>query len=161
MTALTKRHSPSTLSAGPLHRAPPAAPVSVCRCQRGRRTIEALCVATVPCSEPPTAWRWQTGHTQSSSWPWKHNTCLRRVRLCRSAGACRRVCFSVHDDLFARGLQHHVLGPVVPALVGLGLVHDLLEHRPLPGREQNKTPVVSRINAHVACVMYVCAVGLT
>lgn len=42
----------------------------------------------------------------------------------------------LHDNFFARGLQHHVLGPVVPVLVGLGLVHDLLEHGPLPVRRQ-------------------------
>lgn len=48
------------------------------------------------------------------------------------APAIVKACLRLHDDLFARGLQHHVLGPVVPALVGLGLVHDLLEHGPLP-----------------------------
>lgn len=47
---------------------------------------------------------------------------------------CVYVC--LHDNLFACGLQHHVLGPVIPALVGLGLVHDLLEHRPLPAQKQ-------------------------
>lgn len=52
------------------------------------------------------------------------------------------VCLCLHDNLFARGLQHHVLGPVVPALVGLGLVHDLLEHRPLPVQKQNRALAV-------------------
>lgn len=154
MTVLTERHSPSTLSAAPLHRAPPAASAPVCSSMSTRPEDygSTTCSGhTVPCSGSPTAWRWQTGHKQSSSWPWKHNTCLRCVCLYTSAGACRRVCLSIHDDLFARGLQHHVLGPVVPVLVGLGLVHDLLEHRPLPGRKQNKAPVVSRINAHVTC----------
>lgn len=55
---------------------------------------------------------------------------------------CVRVCLRLHDNLFARGLQHHVLGPVVPALVGLGLVHDLLEHRPLPVQKQNRAIAV-------------------
>lgn len=53
------------------------------------------------------------------------------------------VCVSViHDNLFACGLQHHVLGPVVPVLVGLGLVHDLLEHCPFPAWKQSRAPVL-------------------
>lgn len=51
---------------------------------------------------------------------------------------CVRVCvrFCIHDDLFARSLQHHVFGPVIPVLVGLGLVYNLLEHGPLPAQRQ-------------------------
>lgn len=45
----------------------------------------------------------------------------------------------LHDNFFACGLQHHVLGPVVPVFVGLGLVHDLLEHGPLPVHRQRES----------------------
>lgn len=51
--------------------------------------------------------------------------------------ACVCVCVCLHDNLFACGLQHHVLGPFIPVLVGLWLVHDLLEHRPLPAQKQS------------------------
>lgn len=54
------------------------------------------------------------------------------------SGAAQTLCFHLHDDFFAGRLQHHVFGPVVPVLVGLGLVHDLLEHRPFPGRTQTE-----------------------
>ncbi len=96
----------------------------------------------VPCSEPPMVWRWQTGHKQSSSWPWKHNTThdwdlyVSKSLLVPSLCVC--VCVCLHDNLLARGLQHHVLGPVVPVLIGLGLVHNLLEHRSLPARKNKR-----------------------
>lgn len=50
--------------------------------------------------------------------------------------SCLCVQLNLHDNLFASGLKHHVFGPVVPVLVGLGLVHDLLEHGSLPAQKQ-------------------------
>lgn len=74
------------------------------------------------------------------------NTTHDQYHLCNISlyTACVCVCLCLHDYLFASGLQHHVLGPVVPVLVGLGLVHNLLKHCSLPAQNENKDPIVYR-----------------
>lgn len=71
---------------------------------------------------------------------------------------CRYVCLCLHDNLFARRLQHHVLSPFIPALVGLGLVHDLLKHRPLPAQKQSSAPVLISVCVTV-CLALMCFTG--
>lgn len=72
------------------------------------------------------------------------------VYMCWYVPLC--MCLCLHDNLFACGLQHHVLGPVIPVLIGLGLVHNLLEHCPLPAQKQHTAPIPgSFIHLYLMC----------
>lgn len=66
---------------------------------------------------------------------------------------CTCVFWCLHYNLFACCLQHHVFCPVIPVLIGLWLVHDLLEHCPLSAWKQNQYS-----SAH--CLMITCALQL-
>ena len=47
-------------------------------------------------------------------------------------GSGFKPCLNSHNNFLPCLIQHHVLCPLLLSLIRLRLIHDLLEHRPLP-----------------------------